>query len=103
MLERSGTMKMPDKSKLLFDKYREESNIEKQFISELLVPVEGARLKFKSVYDEYKDWAKDNGYGQCSRKIFRGKLEKHIKIDKYIGQDCIFDYDFQSNMQIPFD
>lgn len=103
MVESSGKLKMPDKSKVLFEKYREESNIEKQFISEILVPVKGTRLKFKSVYDEYKDWAKDNGYGQCSRKTFKIKLEKHLKIAEYCKQDCIFDYDFQSNMQIPFD
>lgn len=102
MLERSGTLKMPDKSKVLFDKYREESNIEKQFISEILVPVEGARLKFKSVYDEYKDWAKDNGYRQCSRKTFRERMGKYLRIAEYCKQDCIFEYDFQSNMQIPF-
>ena len=103
MLERSGTLKMPDKSKLLFDKYRGECDIAKQFISEVLIPVEGAKLKFKSVYDEYKDWARDNGYGQCSRKTFKNKMEKHVEIKDYIGQACIFGYDFQSNMQIPFD
>ena len=102
MLERSGTMEMPDKSKLLFNKYREECDVAKQFISEILVPVDGARLKFKSVYDEYKDWARDNGYGQCSRKTFKAKMEKHVEIKDYIGQACIFHYDFQSNMNIPF-
>ena len=102
MLERSGTLKMPNKSKMLFDKYRDEGNIEKQFISEILVPVEGARLKFKSVYDEYKNWAKDNGYRQCSRKTFRERMGKYLRIAEYCKQDCIFEYDFQSNMQIPF-
>lgn len=102
MLERSGTLKMPDKSKMLFEKYREESDIAKQFIYEILVPVEGARLKFKAVYDEYKDWARDNGYGQCSRRTFKVKLEKYVEIKDYIGQACIFGYDFQSNVQIPF-
>lgn len=102
MLERSRTLKMPSKSKILFDRYRDESDIEKQFISEILTPVEGARLKFKSVYDEYKDWAKDNGYGQCSRKTFKARLEKYLKIAEYCKQDCIFDYDFQSKMRIPF-
>ncbi len=102
MLERSGTLKMPDKSKMLFDKYREESDIVKQFISEILVPVENARLKFKSVYDEYKKWAKDNGYGQYSRRTFKTKMEKYVEIKDYVGQDCVFSYDFQNNIQIPF-
>lgn len=75
MLKQSGTLKMPDKSKLLFDKYREESNIEKQFIAEVLTPVEGARLKFKSVYDEYKNWAKENGYGSAVGGHFRESWE----------------------------
>lgn len=102
MLERSGTFKMPDKSKELFDRYRDESNIEKQFIAEILTPVEGTRLKFKSVYDEYKEWAKDNGYGQCSRKTFKSRMEKYVKISEYCKQDCVFDYDFQRNAHIPF-
>ena len=103
MLERSGTLKMPDKSKMLFDKYREESDVIKQFMSDVLVPVEGTRLKFKSVYDEYKDWVKENGYGQCSRKTFKAKMEKYGEIGSYKKQEVILDYDFQSNIQIPFD
>ena len=102
MLERSGTLKMPDKSKMLFDQYREESNIEKQFISEVLIPVEGARLKFKSVYDEYKDWAKENGYCQCSRRTLRGRLERYLKIATIHKQDVILNYDLQRETQIPF-
>lgn len=103
MLERSGTFKIPDKSKLLFDSYRDKSDIAKQFITEYLVPVEGARLKFKAAFDEYKDWAKDNGYGQYNRGNFKEKMERHVKIAEYRKQDCIFDYDLQRNVQIPFD
>ena len=71
MLERSGTLKMPDKSKMLFDEYREECDIAKQFISEVLVPTEGRVLKFKSVYDEYKQWAWENGCKQYNRGTFK--------------------------------
>lgn len=102
MLERSGTLKMPDKSKILFDKYREESDVIKQFMSDVLAPIEGVKIKFKAVYDEYKEWAKENGYKQCSRKTFKDKIGKYVKIDKPRDQDLIFDYDLQENVQNPF-
>ncbi len=102
MLERSGTLKMPEKSKLLFDEYRDENDVAKQFISENLIQVEGARTKLKAVYDEYKEWAKENGYKQCSKKTFKMKMEKHVKIAEYCKQACIFEYDLQKNLQIPF-
>lgn len=100
MLERSGTLKMPDKSKMLYDKYREESDIAKQFIFENLMQIEGSRLKFKSVYDEYKDWARDNGYKQWSRKTFKEKIGKHAEIQEYRKVDYLYGYDFPQN--IPF-
>lgn len=96
-LEHFKSFKIPDKSKALFDKYRDESDLAKQFVSEILMSVEGARLKFKAVYDEYKEWARDNGYKQWSRKTFREKIEKHLRVDRYVGQDCIFDYDLPKN------
>lgn len=94
---------MPDKSKMLFDEYREECDIAKQFISEVLVPTEGRVLKFKSVYDEYKQWAWENGCKQYNRGTFKEKMEKHIEIGSYKNQDAIFGYDFQINVQIPFE
>lgn len=102
MLEKAGRFRMPEKSKALFDKYRDESDLAKQFMNECLAKVEGAKTKFKSVYDEYKEWARDNGYKQCSRRTFKSDLEHHVKVDSYIGQDCVFDYELQREVQIPF-
>lgn len=100
MLERSGTLNVPDKSKLLFDYYRDKSDVAKQFISECLMPIEGARLKFKSAYDRYQEWARDNGYKPYNRGNFKEKMGKHVEVKPYRGQECIFDYDFPEN--IPF-
>lgn len=101
-LEDKKGFQMPEKSKVLFDKYREESDTIMLFFRESLGKSEGSRVKLKAVFDRYKDWAKDNGYRQCSRGTFKERLEKYVKIDSYIGQTCIFDYDFDENLQIPF-
>ena len=92
MLCMAKGFKMPLKSKNLFDKYRDDSNIIMQYIQECLAPLEGERLKFKAAYDRYKEWSKDNGFQTCSRRTFKERLEKHVKIDSYIGQDTVFDY-----------
>ena len=91
MLDRAGKLQMPEKSKALFDKYRDESNLTKQFLEECLVAAEGARTKFKAVYEEYKEWARENGYKQCSRGTLKKDMEDLVKIEPYIGQECIFD------------
>ena len=103
MLEHAGRFEIPDKSKALFDKYRDESDIIGQFVNECLIKSEGARTKFKSVFDEYKNWAKDNGYKQCSRRTLRGKMEKYAEIKVYNKQDCIFEYELMENIKIPFE
>lgn len=102
MLASAGRFEIPEKSDMLFDKYRNENNLTGQFVSECLVKVKGARTKFKSVYDEYKDWAKENGYKQCSRRTLKNNLEKIMKIDSYVGQDCVFDYGMSDDYQNPF-
>ena len=102
MLEHSGKLQMPEKSKALFDKYRDESNLTKQFLEECLVAAEGARTKFKAVYEEYKEWARENGYKQCSRGTLKKDMEDLLKIEPYRGQECVFDYDLQTNFKLPY-
>lgn len=94
-------LEMPEKSKDLFDKYRSESDITKQFITEVLQPVPGERLKLKAVYDKYKEWAADNGFKQYSRNTFKQKMEKHVQIEEYNHQKQIFGYMFK--VEKPFD
>lgn len=95
MLDKAGGFHMPDKSKALFEQYREESDPIRQFIAEVLTPAENERLKFKAVYGRYKEWAQDNGYKSCSRGTFKQRVEKVIEVKDYGGQDWIFGYDFQ--------
>ena len=103
MLDNAGKFEIPAKSKALFDKYRDESDTIGQFKNECLIKSEGAKIKFKSVFDEYKNWAKDNRYKQCSRRTFKEKMEKHVIIKVYNKQDCILGYELIENIQIPFD
>ena len=103
MLDNAGKFEIPTKSKALFDKYRDESDTIGQFINECLIKSEGARTKFKSVFDEYKNWAKDNGYKQCSRRTLRGKMEKYAEVKSYRKQECLLNYEVLENVKIPFD
>ncbi len=101
MLECSGTLKMPDKSKMLFSKYREESDTMQQFIDECLVKSEGARTTLKSVYECYKKWTDENGFQKCSKSTFKKRFEKKIALEDYGGQLRIFDYEILDT-KLPF-
>lgn len=102
MLDNAGKFEIPTKSKALFDKYRDESDTVGQFINECLIKSEGARTKFKSVFDEYKNWTKDNGYKQCSRRTLRGKMEKYAEVKVYHKQEFLLDYEVLEDVKIPF-
>lgn len=103
MLEHSGKFKMPDKSMQLFNKYRDESDLIKQFMDECMISSIGGKVKFKEVYERYKDWAKDNGYEKCSKRTLKGKMEGKIRIEEYNHQDYIFEYALENIDEIPFD
>lgn len=100
MLKEKNVMQVPDKSKKLFEQYRNESDTIQQFIDECLTKCEGARTKMKVVYDKYKEWAEENGYMKCSKSTFRKRMENKLIIEEYGNTPKLFDYDLK--MEIPF-
>lgn len=103
MLERSGTLKTPDKSKAIFNQYREDSDTTQQFINECLIASEGARTSFKKVYDRYRDWSRDSGFQACSKKTLEKRLrKKQFKITDYGNRLRIFNYEIIQN-DVSFD
>lgn len=101
ILSQDKVFKMPDKSKKILNQYRDDSkDVMQEFIAECLVASDGARTTVKTAYEEYKDWSKENGFSTCSKKTFKKELVlKKIKVESYIGQDCIFDFDIA---KVPF-
>ena len=95
-LEAIGKFDMPDKSQKLFHQYQKDSDTVQLFIDECLTPFEGARISFQKVYNRYKDWSKDNGFGQCSKKTLEKRLRnKNIKVGEYGKQSRLFNYELQ--------
>lgn len=99
-LDSVGKFDMPEKSKKLFSQYKHDSDTVQLFIDDCLVKCEGARTSSQKVYNRYKDWSKDNGLGQCSKKTLEKRLRrKDIKIDDYGGSVKLFDYDIKEEHQ----
>lgn len=95
-LEALGKFTMPDKSLKLFNQYRKDSDTTQLFVDECLAESVGARVSFQKVYNRYKDWTRDNGFGQCSKKTLEKRLRnKGLKIEDYGGSFKLFDYDLQ--------
>lgn len=94
MLLDKGAFKMSDKSKRLFEEYRDESDVIQQFIDECLIKSDGARTKYTAVYARYKDWSKENGFCQCNKSTLRKRLSaKGLLLDEYCKQKMLFDYE----------
>lgn len=102
MLEQAGEFAMPEKSRRLFEQYRAESDTLQQFIDECLIKCDGARVTFKAVYERYKEWSKENGYSQYSKKTLKKRMGKKVCIDVYANQDRVFDYEIAEDFQNPF-
>ena len=99
-LDSVGKFDIPEKSKKLFSQYKHDSDTIQLFIDDCLVKCEGVRTSSQKVYSRYKDWSKDNGFGQCSKKTLEKRLrKKEIKIDDYGGSLKLFDYDIKKEYQ----
>ncbi|MFI3226284.1 MAG: phage/plasmid primase, P4 family [Clostridia bacterium] len=60
--------------------YREESDTMGMFLNEVTHEVIGAKVSTKILYDEYKEWAKDNGYHALNVKNFIAEMRKRYTI-----------------------
>lgn len=99
-LEKVGKFTMPDKSQKLFNQYKKDSDTIQMFIDECLEPCDGARTSLQKVYSKYKEWVKENGFGQCSKKTLEKQLQKKaITIKEYGNSPKLFDYDFKCEIQ----
>ncbi len=95
-LEELGKFTIPDKSKKLFNQYRKDSDTTQLFIDECLVSSEGARTSLQKVYNKYREWTRENGFGQCSKKTLEKRLRnKGIKVEEYGNSHKLFDYDIK--------
>lgn len=101
-LDSIGKFNIPEKSKKLFNQYKHDSDTTQLFIDECLIKSEGTRTSLQKVYNRYKEWTKENGFSQCSKKTLKKRLQrKEFLIESYGNSDKVFDYETLENT-IPF-
>ena len=97
MLKKEKHFFQPQKTRKLYADYEKDSDTISLFADECLIKSEGARIKITSVYNRYKEWTQENGHRPCAKKNFVKRMKKHFKIEEYIGQLRLFEYELCRN------
>ena len=68
------------------NKYKDESDLIKQFVSDCCIKDPESKVKVKEVYPEYRDWAAENGLAPLAQPRFSRALVKQHGITKGADQ-----------------
>jgi len=81
----------PDKVKQAIDEYRLNADDIGMFLSEVLVPTDGNRIKTSDLHRLHQAWAKDNSFRTMSNQEFVGELRRrnYVKRDRAMGNVVI--------------
>ena len=94
MLLKTEGVGVPEKMKTAIEEYRFDADDMGVFLNEMLVPVEGNRLKTSDLHRLHQVWAKENGYRLVSNQEFVGELRRR----SLLGRDRV-----KGNVVIGFD
>lgn len=68
---------LPESLKAPVRKYERDNDVVLQFLEECCEKDDEQKVRAKSVYDQYKIWAKSNGYFVMSIRKFSAEMDKH--------------------------